>query len=100
MDPNLDIAFVVIEPDYAARLLSTSHYNRRLTKRTVERYKADMIEGKWAVNPNTTGSIRRQSRHQAAIGIKAWNAFREGRTITLLRWSSGGKVPEAFPTMF
>jgi hypothetical protein len=29
--------------------------------------------------------------------IKAWNAYREGREISLLRWRPGGKNPEAFP---
>lgn len=33
----------------------------------------------------------------AALTIKAWNAYRDGRPIVLLRWKSGGAHPEAFP---
>lgn len=32
-----------------------------------------------------------------AYVIKAWNAYREGREIKLLRWRSGGANPEPFP---
>ena len=34
---------------------------------------------------------------QLAYLIKAWNAFREGREISILRWTRGGKTPEPFP---
>jgi len=34
--------------------------------------------------------------HQALI-IKAWNAWRDGETITVLTWKSGGMRAEAFP---
>ena len=33
----------------------------------------------------------------AAIIIKAWNAFVEGRTIDALRWRTVGDAPESFP---
>lgn len=32
-----------------------------------------------------------------AFTIKAWNAYREGRDMTLVRWTRGGANPEAFP---
>jgi len=35
----------------------------------------------------------------AALTIKAWNAFREGRKVRQLSWSPGGARPEAFPTI-
>jgi hypothetical protein len=31
------------------------------------------------------------------VFIKAWNAYRSGETIELLRWSPGGAKPERFP---
>lgn len=34
---------------------------------------------------------------QVAFLIKAWNAYREGRDINILRWIRGGKSREAFP---
>lgn len=33
-----------------------------------------------------------------ALVIKAWNAFREGREISMLKFRPGGASPEAFPT--
>lgn len=36
--------------------------------------------------------------YYAAITIKAWNAFKEGRAVTRLSWSPGGSRNEAFPT--
>ena len=32
-----------------------------------------------------------------AYYIKAWNAYREGRTLQFLKWSTGGSHPESFP---
>lgn len=32
-----------------------------------------------------------------AYTIKAWNAYRDGRTISILRYRAGGASPEAFP---
>lgn len=32
-----------------------------------------------------------------ALTVKAWNAYREGRTVKLLVWRPGGANPEAFP---
>lgn len=36
-------------------------------------------------------------RHTAAITIKAWNAVREGRTISAFRWRGDQNPDEAFP---
>ena len=33
----------------------------------------------------------------AALTIKAWNAYRNGDEVRLLRWSAGGANPESFP---
>ncbi len=35
--------------------------------------------------------------HRLAITIKAWNAYREGRSIGYLRFAGGGAKPEQFP---
>lgn len=34
-----------------------------------------------------------------AFIIKAWNAYREGREIAILRWARGGANPESFPEL-
>lgn len=44
-------------------------------------------------------SARMNLRYRAAITIKAWNAWVEGREIRTLYWRSGGASPEAFPQM-
>ena len=36
----------------------------------------------------------RVSMYTLAITIKAWNAFRDGREITILRWSENENFPE------
>ena len=33
----------------------------------------------------------------SALTIKAWNAYREGRSISLLKFRPGGSKPEPFP---
>lgn len=33
----------------------------------------------------------------AALTVKAWNAYRSGDTVNLLRWTPGGASPERFP---
>jgi len=33
----------------------------------------------------------------AAFIIKAWNAYRTGASLNVLRWVRGGQNPEAFP---
>lgn len=33
----------------------------------------------------------------AAITIKAWNAYRTGKKISMLKWRQGGATPEGFP---
>jgi hypothetical protein len=40
---------------------------------------------------------QRSERYLTAILIKAWNAYREGSRIALLRYVPGGSRPEAFP---
>lgn len=40
---------------------------------------------------------QRSTTYLTAITIKAWNAYREGRQIALLRWRRGGAKPEPFP---
>lgn len=42
-------------------------------------------------------SSRRTAAMNAAYFIKAWNAYREGRSLTLLKWNPGGAHAEAFP---
>lgn len=37
-------------------------------------------------------------KYVAAITIKAWNAYQDGRSIKQLRFTPGGSNPEAFPT--
>lgn len=36
-------------------------------------------------------------KQQAAVIIKAFNYWREGRELQVIRWRSGGRSPEAFP---
>lgn len=44
------------------------------------------------------GSARIHDTVMTAYVIKAWNAYRHGRKIGLLRYRPGGAKPEAFPT--
>lgn len=37
------------------------------------------------------------SATKAALTIKAWNAYREGREVPRLGWRAGGKAPEDYP---
>lgn len=46
-----------------------------------------------AANP----SIQTDQVFQLAFLFKAWNAYREGRRISILRWGRGGKNRERFP---
>jgi len=42
--------------------------------------------------------VKRRTRpHDWALCVKAWNAYREGRTIKMLVWRPGGAHPESFP---
>jgi hypothetical protein len=47
---------------------------------------------------NAQASRKMALREVAALIIKAWNAYREGRSIRLLSFRAGGATPEAFPT--
>lgn len=40
---------------------------------------------------------QRSAKYLVAITIKAWNAFRAGETISILRFTTGGAHPEKFP---
>lgn len=42
-------------------------------------------------------SIQTDQTFQLAFLFKAWNAYREGRHISILRWMRGGKNREKFP---
>lgn len=46
---------------------------------------------------SANGRDRLSTRLAAAFVIKAWNAYREGREITLLKFRPGGAKPEQFP---
>lgn len=42
---------------------------------------------------------RRMPRHRLwALTIKAWNAWRQGQPLQILKWKTGGSKPESFPT--
>lgn len=45
-----------------------------------------------------SGRISYSATEQLALLIKAWNAYREGKPVTTLRWTRGGKNREKFPT--
>lgn len=47
---------------------------------------------------NSKNSVSHLGTHFQAITIKAWNAWMEGRTIGVLRYTPGGSKPEEFPT--
>lgn len=46
---------------------------------------------------NEDNKGERNQRYVAAITIKAWNAYRAGESIGLLKFRTGGAKPEAFP---
>lgn len=46
---------------------------------------------------NRTSREKMPSHVVAAITIKAWNAWREGRPVHMLTWRPGGRAPESFP---
>jgi hypothetical protein len=53
-----------------------------------------------AILADRGGSQRtpRMTRARAwALTVKAWNAYREGRSVRLLVWRPGGATPESFP---
>ena len=50
-----------------------------------------------ALERDTLRHQRRQTVERAAFFVKAWNAYRQGYPITLLKWSPGGAHPEKFP---
>jgi hypothetical protein len=46
---------------------------------------------------STHSVSQRDHDYMGAIGIKAWNAYRMGEDISLLRWRRGGAKPENMP---
>jgi hypothetical protein len=59
---------------------------------------AILVLRRWYTNQMSRRSADRQPReHYAAVMIKAWNAYREGREIEVLNWSPGGTRNESFP---
>jgi hypothetical protein len=48
---------------------------------------------------NAASKTKMQTNDTAALTIKAWNAFREGKRIRQLRYTTGGASPEQFPTI-
>jgi hypothetical protein len=50
-----------------------------------------------AANRSNTRGMRNDQRYLLALTIKAWNAYRNGDDVGVLRWRSGGAKPEAFP---
>lgn len=53
----------------------------------------------WLQRETAKRPVDRASRiYQAALMVKAWNAYREGRKLTVLNWAPGGKRNEPFPT--
>lgn len=50
-----------------------------------------------AVEQSKSVRGERSVKYLAAITIKAWNAYRKGDTVGLLRFTTGGAHPEKFP---
>lgn len=50
-----------------------------------------------AIDNRNSSHARLREEVMIAYVIKAWNAYRDGRTITLLRYRPGGSSPEKFP---
>ncbi|MEM1225986.1 MAG: hypothetical protein AAGJ40_09815 [Planctomycetota bacterium] len=48
---------------------------------------------------NTVAKARLRTPYIAALTIKAWNAWRSGKTVKTLRWSESGKTKEGFPML-
>jgi len=56
-----------------------------------------LLRRRFHSNKINTTTRRMQSIELAAMAIKAWNAFREGRDLRILKWNPGGSRPEPFP---
>lgn len=56
-----------------------------------------MVLRKHLLQRHTHLTTRLLPEQKVAILIKAWNAYRDGRTVEALYWRGGGKSPEAFP---
>lgn len=50
-----------------------------------------------ALTEANSGNVRRSSSWRIAMTIKAWNKFRAGEQVRILRYSPGGAAPEQFP---
>jgi hypothetical protein len=50
-----------------------------------------------ALERSQSATHERSETYLTAIMIKAWNAYRDGKRVTLLTYRPGGARPEAFP---
>jgi hypothetical protein len=48
---------------------------------------------------NATSTRKLPPNEEAALTIKAWNLWRQGREVQVLTWRPGGANPEKFPTI-
>lgn len=66
----------------------------------LERNDPRWVLREWCMRSVTSGGRRRpQTWLIGAVAIKAWNAWREGRSVQLLVFKSGGSNAEQFPRM-
>lgn len=58
-----------------------------------------LVLREWCIRSMQVGPTRARPRTWliAALMIKAWNAWREGRKVNLLAFRGGGSSPERFP---
>jgi hypothetical protein len=83
--------FGQLDSDDAAHFFDRLHDGQNLAK-------GDPIyELRRTVEASRTVRGERSTTYLTAIMIKAWNAYRDGRTIDLLRFRPGGAQPERFP---
>lgn len=52
----------------------------------------------WSITSARSVSGKPSASHQLAIIFKAWNAFRDGRSVKAMSYRPGGAAPEQFPT--
>jgi hypothetical protein len=80
------------DPERADRFFQMLADGIGLTERTnpISRLRQRLTE-------NLAGKAKLPQQEVAAITIKAWNSYRLGKSVTQLRWTTGGDAPEAFP---
>ena len=106
---------MTITPELAQEWLDRGGNNRKVTRRRIEAMTAAIQRGEWQLTGEAIklddellrnrllGSQRDQystlSGREAlvAIAIKAWNAWREGKTLPSLTWRAEGRRAEPFP---